>query len=73
MASSIYIVNGKIYRRSTRQGCKPRGLQRWTGRLKTESLDALKQEAERLHPYYTVNDLVRYAVDNYVRTELLKS
>ncbi len=52
-------------------GRKPQGLTRWNGRLTTASLEALKAEAKMLEPYYTVNDLVRIAVDRYVCTELL--
>jgi len=73
MASNIFIINGKKYRRSIKQGRKPQGLTRWTGRLTKESLDILKSKANELHPYYTVNDFVRIAVDNYVRTELLNT
>lgn len=73
MASNIFVVNGKKYRRSIKQGRKPSGLTRWTGRLTTKSLEIIKSRVEELHPYYTVNDFVRIAVDNYVRTELLKS
>ena len=70
MATNTYQTNGTLYRRSVRQGRKPQGLSRWNGRLTTASLDRLKAEAERLKPYYTVNDLVRIAVDNYVCTKL---
>ena len=77
MATNIYTQytsDGKrhLARRAVKQGRKPQGLTRWNGRLKKESLAALKAEAARLHPYVTVNDLVRIAVDRYVHTELLK-
>jgi hypothetical protein len=77
MASATYTQTyadntTQTVKRSIKQGRKPQGFTRWNGRLKTESLDALREEATRLHPYYTVNDLVRIAVDNYVCTELLK-
>ncbi len=70
MALNTYTVGTKTYKRSVKQGRKPQGLSRWNGRLTTASLDRLKAEAERLKPYYTVNDLVRIAVDNYVCTKL---
>jgi hypothetical protein len=70
MAANTYFVGNVKYVRSIKQGRKPQGLTRWNGRLTTASLDRLKAEAERLKPYYTVNDLVRIAVDNYVCTKL---
>ena len=70
MATNTYFVGNVKYVRSIKQGRKPQGLTRWNGRLTTASLDRLKAEAERLKPYYTVNDLVRIAVDNYVCTKL---
>ena len=72
MASNIYEINGVKYRRGTKQGGKSAGLSRWTGRLTTSSLEIIRTEAKRLHPYYTVNDFIRVAVDKYVRTELVK-
>ncbi len=71
MASTTHRIKGALYKRSVKQGRKPQGLSRWNGRLTTASLDRLKAEAKRLEPYYTVNDLVRIAVDNYVCTKLL--
>ena len=70
MSSTTYTLNGKLYHRHIKQGRKPQGLTRWNGRLTTQSLEALRAEVERLSPYYTVNDLVRMAVDNFVCTKL---
>jgi len=44
----------------------------WKGRLKAESLAAIEAEAQRLAPYYSVNQIIRDAVDRYVGTELVK-
>lgn len=71
MATNIYFVGDVKYVRTIQQGRKPQGLSRWNGRLTTASLEALKAEAKRLEPYYTVNDLVRIAIDKYVCMELL--
>ena len=73
MATNVYFVGDVKYVRSIKQGRKPQGLTRWNGRLTTASLEALKVEAKRLEPYYTVSDLIRIAVDKYVCTELLNS
>lgn len=71
MATNTYFVGNVKYVRSIKQGRKPQGLTRWNGRLTTASLEELKAKAKMLEPYYTVNDLVRIAVDRYVCTELL--
>jgi len=59
-------------RRDKPQGRPPQGLRMWKGRIRAESLAAIEAEAARLAPYYSVNQIIRDAIDRYVGTELLK-
>ena len=75
MASTTYIqqfADGTSCRvkRSTPQGRKPQGLVRWNGRIDADTMAAIEAHVATLRPYYTVNDIVRIALQNYVRTEL---
>jgi hypothetical protein len=76
MASNTYEVNGKKYRRSTRQGRTPSGLgksQKY--RLYENDEKRLLIIKSNLGEYYNKNKIVRIAVklylDNFVPTELL--
>ena len=77
MASNTYEVNGKKYRRSTKQGRMPSGLgksQKY--RLYESDEKRLLVMKSNLGEYYNKNEIVRIAVklylDNFVPTELLK-
>jgi len=59
-------------RRDKPQGRRPQGFRMWKGRISAESLSAIEAEAARLAPYYSVNQIIRDAIDRYVGTELLK-
>ncbi len=73
MSSNAYTLNGKMYHREKRQGRKPLGLTRWTGRLFTDDLSTIRQYCRETGQQE--NDVVRCAVQYWrynVLTELLK-
>ena len=76
MASNIYEVNGKKYKRSVKQGRTPYGLGKPKKyRLHEGDERRLLIMKSNLGEYYNENEIVRTAVklylDNFVPTELL--
>ena len=71
MASKTFMVGEYTYVREKPQGRIPQGLVKWNGYLDAKDLLALEKEAARLAPYVNISQMVRAAVGNYVRTELL--
>lgn len=76
MASNIYEINGRKYRRSVKQGAKPMGLGKpFVQRLFDDDEKVLELAKERFGYLYNKNDFVRSAVKYYINNvymELLK-
>ena len=77
MAANFYTLQTtdgpRRMRRAARQGRKPMGLQRWTGRLFGDDLEAIRLYCQQNGQQE--NDVIRCAVNywrNFVLTELLK-
>ena len=69
MASKIFEINGRKYRRSARQGRNPSGLGKpKLVRLYESDEDVLRKAKDKLGYLYNENELIRSAVNYYLKS-----
>jgi len=67
-------ISGKLYRiKAKKPGPKPRGFEKFLVRLETADLAILRERSQALGGYVSVNEMIREAVKEYIRTHIYKS